>query len=189
MTIEKGKEWGRVVNDHGGGEPLNADMCAELGLDLASTGSNSAGPWRELPLDLLRVALTLASGDVITFTTATHVVAGSRMRGRYSIVSSTSFVRRRRMFARAHPNDGRLDWLELDQSMGVRQRILFFRRTRTETHLPHPDVRIGSADSYRANFERPLRVRSKVSRRNVISLSVEIIPDGSVVYVPVSHGQ
>ena len=29
--------------------------------------------------------------------------------------------------------------------MGVRQRILFFRRTRTETHLPHPDVRIGSS--------------------------------------------
>ena len=187
MTIEKGQEWGRVVAHHGGGEPLNPDLCAELGLEATTANTSSNGRWRELSIDLLRVEMTLASGEVITFTTPTHVVAGSRLRGRYCIVSSTSFVNRRRIFARAHPNDGRLDWLELDRPMALRQRILFFRRTRTETHLPHPQVRSGSSGDYDTTFDKPVRVRSKIDRRGVSSLRVEVIPDGSTVYVPLPH--
>lgn len=189
MTIEKGQEWGRIVAHHGGGEPLNPDLCAELGLDSSDTSPPSIGRWRELPIDLLRVEMTIESGEVITFTTPTHVVAGSRFRGRYCIVSSTSFVDRRRIFARAHPNDGRLDWLELDRPMALRQRILFFRRTRTETHLPHPQVRSGSSVEYHTTFDKPVRVRSKIGHRGVSSLRVHVVPDGSAVYIPLPHGE
>lgn len=184
MTIEKGQEWGRVVGHHGGGEALDADLRAELGLDPTDSSSQLIKNWLELPVDLLRVEMTHVSGEVITFTTPTHVVAGSRFRGQYCIVSSTSFVNRRRIFSRAHPNDGRLDWLEMDRAMTLRQRLLFFRRSRTESHLPHPHVCTGSSGTYAITFDKPVRVRSKIDRRGLVSLRIEVIPDGSAVYVP-----
>lgn len=184
MVIERGKEWGSVVDHLGQGEPLHDDLAAELGLSRRRAASRWAGPWRELPVDVLRVALTKKNGNVIEFTTSTNVVAGRRLWGHFCIASSTSFVNRRRVFSRAHPNDGRLDSLELNPAMSIRQRLLFFHRLRSEMHLPHPQATTTSRLTFETKFERPVRVRSQVNVRGVVALRITVIPDGSMVYVP-----
>jgi len=184
VPIERGKEWGRIVDSHGGGESLTPDLTEELGLGEIDARSGESSRWRELPVDLLRVEMTLRTGEIVDFVTPTCIVAGRRWNGRFCVVSSISFVERRRFFFRAHPNDGSLHWLEMDPKMSFRQRRLFFRRLRIDMHLPHPGIRSGSGDSFVATFDKPVRVRSSVSKRGVIALNVSVIPDGSVVYVP-----
>lgn len=190
MTIEKGKEWGRLVSQPRGGEPVVGDLARELGVEPISTTQRIVVAWRELPLDLLDVTCVLEGGSQSRFTTSTHVTCGRPWGGEYCIVSSTSFVAGRRIFDRAHPNDGRLDWLRFTQNMNLRQRLAFRRRTGVGTHLPHPDVHTGTGTYFEANFRRPVTVRAAhTAVRRVVSLSVTVVPDGSLTHIPAGDGE
>ena len=186
MTIEKGQEWGRVVRERTSGVPCVGDLAAEVGID--ENDDKPVDPpqsWRELPLDVLEVTLTIRGGAETCVDTHLGVIAGRKYLGNFLIASSLSFVSGRRMFTRAHPNDGRLDWLIISSSMPLRQRLAFFRRTRLGDHLPHPAVSSGSAVSFSHEFARPVSVR--VNGRaigGVTKIDVRVRPDGTHTYIP-----
>jgi len=185
MTIRPGEEWGRIVESTGLETPPTGDLAKELGLSQGDVASGVT--WRELPLDVLAVLYRLGDSTTGTLREVEWIEVGRRRFGKYFVAASTSFVRGRRMFARAHPNDGRFEWLLLDSSLGTRQRANFWRRTRTETHLPHPDIRTGTAVNHTVDFGRPktLRGASGTLVRGVVSVEVTVESDAAVAHLPV----
>ena len=185
MTIEKGKDWGRIVADRSGGEPIEGDLALEVGVEPDPDTWKRTSTWLELPLDVLDVTFTFTDGTSSRHSTTGSVVCGRSAWGEFCIVASTSFVKGRRIFDRAHPNDGRLDWLRFAPTMTFRQRLAFTRRTRLGTHLPHPDVKTGTGRTYETTFGRPVNAYIGEKRfRGVIALSVALIPDGTITHIP-----
>ena len=188
VTIEKGSEWGFVVEEVSGGVTPTGDLAREIGIPdrNSATLTNHSGPWRRLPLDSLIVSLTTSDGSVIHHETSGWMTIGHRYRGDFCVVSSLSFVDGRRLFSRAHPNDGRFDWLCLAGTMPIRQRLGFWQRTRTEAHLPHPLVQTGSATTFDRAFGHPVRVRFSdgVTHGRITDVGVRIHPDSSHTHIP-----
>ncbi len=188
MTIEKGAEWGFVVDEWAGGIAPTGDLAREIGIAVRedADASKHAGPWRRLPLDTLVVSLTTRESGVVQHETSGWLRVGSRYRGDFCIVSSLSFVDGRRLFSRSHPNDGRFEWLCLSRKMPVRQRISFWRRTHTETHLPHPLARTGSGTTFDLMFTRPVRATFSdgVVFERVMEIRVNIQPDSTHTHIP-----
>ncbi len=184
MTIKKGVNWGELVAAREDGLVARGDLARELGFVDGVTIESKQ--WLRLPLDLIDVVAVDEWGRRHERTFATWLEAGGLLRGEYCIVSSTSFVRRRRIFSRAHPNDGRLDWLVIEPSMSMRQRWGFRRRTRSETHLPHPLVDIGTGPTMSCKFSHPVTVRfeSSVPIKAVVELTAIIRPDATVTHIP-----
>jgi hypothetical protein len=111
---------------------------------------------------------------------------GRWFRGNHAIVSSTSFVAGRRIFSRAHPNDGRLDWLVIETGMTLRQRIDFRRRTRTESHVPHPFVTVGTGSQYHRAFSRPVVIRFEhgAPLPGIVEVTATVRPDAAATHIP-----
>lgn len=185
MTIEKGSEWGSVVAEMHDGVEARGDLARDLGVDPVGISAHT-GPWRRLPIDAVEITAKVATGDERVVTTCGWVRCGRRYLADLVIVSSTSFVDGRRLFSRAHPNDGRFDWLAIDASMPRRQRLTFWRRTRTETHLPHPLVRSGSGPTHTFTFNRPVTLVSSEGERiaKVSEVKARVIPDATATYIP-----
>lgn len=183
MTIEKGAEWGSVVAKRDEGVEPRGDLARDLGV---GDVSGHAGPWLRLPLDAIAARVVCADGSEHRVTTTGWVWCGHRLRGDLVIVSSTAFVDGRRIFSRAHPNDGRLDWMRIEPTMPIRQRMSFWRRTRTETHLPHPLVRTGAGKDHEFTFGRPKNlITSDGDRlRGVVDLEVRVVPDATTTHIP-----
>ena len=59
---------------------------------------------------------------------------------------------------RAHPGDGILDVVEVAETMTLRQRLMARRRSRTGSHLPHPEISTTRARDLRRSFDEPLLV-------------------------------
>ena len=187
MTIGKGADWGEVVSACDGGILPTGDLAIELGVN--NREATHVGPWLRLPLDLMTVVAVDTQGQRHEHASPTWAIAGSRTRGDYFIVSSTSFVGGRRVFSRAHPNDGRLDWLAIEPGMTLRQRMAFHRRTRTETHLPHPFVRVGTGSTVYRSFARPVRIRFESGGPidNVVEVNVTVRADATFTHIPTSY--
>lgn len=185
MTIEKGADWGEPTEVRSGGIEASGDLAREIGLD-ASPLPGVVRSWLRLPIDVLEVTLVRRDGDAATHGTPTWVVLGSRFTGPFCVVSSTSFVGGRRMFSRAHPNDGRFDWLVFEPGFGGRERFAFWRRLRTELHLPHPRVTTGSGTTFERTWTRPLTARFESGEqvRGVTGLRVVIRPDADWTHLP-----
>lgn len=187
MTIGKGADWGEVVATRDGGIFVKGDLARELGVN--DRDAMHHGPWLRLPIDMIAVEAVDSRGRHHERAIATWLTAGSRLRGDFFIVSSTSFVGGRRIFSRAHPNDGRLDWLAIEPGMNLRQRMAFRRRTRTETHLPHPLVGVGTGSTVSRSFANPVRVRfeSGESIRNVVELRATVRADATFTHIATSY--
>lgn len=185
MTIEKSRDWGESVGAREGGIVVSGDLARELG---SSHGTGHEGRWLRLPLDLVAIEAIDEHGRRHLRSVATWVTAGSRLRGDYLIVSSTSFVGGRRIFSRAHPNDGRLDWLAIEPGMSLRQRLAFHRRTRSETHLPHPCVRIGTGSGVSRAFTHPVKLRFEAGEPiiGVVELNAQIRADATHTHIPIA---
>lgn len=183
MTIDKGADWGDVVANRLGGVEASDDLARDLGV---SKGPGHLGRWLRLPLDRIDVRVTLADGSTRQLSSLSWVAAGRELRGEFLVVASTAHVVGRRLFSRAHPNDGRLDWLTIGRDMRMRQRLAFWRRTRTETHLPHPKVRTGSGARFDFTFAHDVRIRSAEgeSVRGVVELHAWIVPDAAHTHIP-----
>lgn len=183
MTIEKGVEWGTVVATRDDGVEPRGDLARDLGI---GDVSSHVGHWRRLPLDGIEITVWCANGEERIVSTTSWVRCGRRLSSDLVVVSSTAFVDRRRLFSRAHPNDGRFDWIAIDASMPLRQRWTFWRRTRTETHLPHPLVRSGSGDIRSFSLSRPGTLVSAEGERirRVVRLEARIVPDATATHIP-----
>lgn len=174
--IEKGQAWGerrivptgmRVVGDdlalhewvvthRQQGRPIGE--VAIGGGDLARTVAGGARIGHEAtyaPLDVVHLA---ADGDDVTWA-ATHVVARrSWWRGEVLLAMNAEHLGDYDVAPRAHPNDGLLDIVRVDPSMGWRARRQARQRARLGTHLPHPQLTVSRRATHSVRFARPLVV-------------------------------
>lgn len=195
MTIRKGEEWGRAVERPADLVAFGSDR--ELALDLAggrdrhrtvtagdlhrSVGSpTERSLMQELPIDVLDVDV-----DGVGHLAVAHVIVrASWWRGAVVAALNVDHVGDWDVAPRAHPNDGRLDVVEVDSSMSLRQRWQARSRLPHGTHLPHPAIAVRSASEVAWTFEPPLPVWLDGERLTPArSVSVRIRPDAATILV------
>lgn len=205
MTVQKGEAWGRAgpLPDDGvmvasdaearrvveqarrAGRPaptlglLGGDLCRTLGGrgDEARLRSAEA---RLLPVDLGAV---LIDGRLHWF--VAHLIARrSWWSGRIVAAMNAQFVGSWDVAPRSHPNDGRLDTLDVDPSFGAGDRFKALRRMPTGSHVPHPAIRQRRVDAAQFELERPTPVwLDGVRIGPARQLSVRVEPDALVCVV------
>ena len=181
MTIRKGEPWGTVVpvppelpvfdNERqaanlveralGSGSPETVSVGLREG-DMARTmGGGTAqrflGEVVCAPVDVLRVTL-----DGVVHHALAHVVlrrAGwlGWSQGRVVMAMNAQYFGHFDVAPRSHPNDGRVDVVDVSPAMSVRARLQARQRARSGTHLPHPDIAVSSVPRWQVSVERPLR--------------------------------
>lgn len=209
MTIEKGVPWGERVAPPAD-TPTFTD-CAALGAHLRTIPTfNSPNNIRQphefvlhdvsfrsllgidhedngnairIPIDVLEVSFVLERGEDQAVA-LDHVMLGGRLLwDELVLVSNTGFWRSRRIAPRAHPNDGRADVVTVSARMGIRQRLLAWRRARWGTHLPHPAINIEQHAQYHWSGAPRLLTIDGAHRGIVTSVHVRVVADALVVYV------
>lgn len=201
MTIRKGEPWGEacavpegllVVDDDKaagewlrGADGLPTEPLGLRGGDLARTMGGGAqgrfdGIVTRAPIDLLRVRL-----DGTETLALSHVVLRDRLwTGRVTLLMNAQFLGRRDVAPRSHPNDGRLDALEVDAAMPWRDRLQAVRRSVSGTHLPHPRLVSRQASHWEMVFDRPISCWLDGERWGTVSdVQVDVLPDALVVLV------
>lgn len=201
MTIRKGEDWGTVGplaqgapvvdSDRAVGEWLSthASHSVEVGLvggDLARTVGARSSPAEvttgeartRLPTD---VGMVTIDGRSEPF--AAHVVLRRRFwLGRIVIAANAAFIGPWNVSPRSHPNDGRLEIIEVELSMGDKWKAR--SRLPSGTHLPHPGIRIRSVRS--AELEVPTGAHAyidgvRVGRPSQVAVAVE--PDALTIVI------
>jgi len=133
----------------------------------------------EVPIDALRISITFKNASAQTLIAASHVMVGNWLRGRLVCVSNGGFIGALNVSPRAHPNDGFLDLMTIDPSMGIQQRLRARKKSVLGTHTPHPLVETGRARSFAFSCQsrsEPLRVDGRrISSWSAVQ--VEIMPD------------
>ncbi|MGE0881848.1 MAG: diacylglycerol kinase family protein [Acidimicrobiia bacterium] len=179
MTIAKGQPWGRTGPVPDSSVMVRSDQAAAaaiaaarrdgeavpviglLGGDLCKTVGGT-GDERRLARDdavLLPCDLGLALLDGKHHMFVAHLVVRDRWwRGRIVAVMNAQWMGDWDVAPRSHPNDGRLDILDVAKEMPLLQRSKARRRLVTGTHVPHPDVGVRQAVAETFVFERPLDV-------------------------------
>jgi diacylglycerol kinase family enzyme len=91
---------------------------------------------------------------------------------------NAQFVRDWDVAPRSHPNDGRLDVVEVAGSMSVRDRWQARRRLATGTHVPHPDIVVRQLPAWQATLPDNTQVWLDGLPMGVVrNLSVRVEPD------------
>lgn len=208
MTIKPGQAWGRPVprpadlvvvcsdielasaisQERGSSIGVGGgDLARTLGVTSASAGTLTTRPTvNEYLIDLLEVRL---DGTEEPLVACAHVVArspwssGHWLRGRILAVMNAEFIGDWDIAPRGHPNDGRVEVVEVDASMSARERLSARQRLPTGTHVPHPSVATRSVRSGSWQFERPLDVVIDGRRAGRAStLSIDVLADAATVY-------
>ena len=207
MTIEKGKPWGRPRAELAGPPPGTAasDAAARavverarranepvppvvlLGGDLARTVGGGADPAHAAGVDAMALPCDIASVllDGRQHWFVAHLVARrSWWHGRVYAAMNAQFVGRWDVAPRSHPNDGRLDVVDVAPAMRRRDRLAARRRLPTGTHVPHPAVRTERTAAAQVTFDPPLRVwLDGVDVGEVRNVSLRVEPDALTVIV------
>jgi hypothetical protein len=208
MTIKPGQAWGHPVPrppelvvvrsdvelaeamSQERGSPIGVgggDLARTLGVTSASAGTLASRPTvNEYTIDLLEVRLDGAAEPILA---CAHVVArspwggGHWLRGRILVVMNAEFIGDWDIAPRGHPNDGRIEVVDVDASMSTRERLAARRRLPTGTHVPHPSITTRSMKTGSWQFERPLDVivdGRRVARAS--RLSIDVLADAATVY-------
>jgi len=196
VTIRRGEAWGEAVDVPDGLIVARSDVelhaavggPVPIGLgggDLARTVAGGsadqfAGGATRLSLDLVRVA---ADGEA-TWSAAHVVCRRSWWRGEVVLAMTAQFLDGRDVAPRSHPNDGKVDVLRVDRAMPARARWQAARRSRTGTHLPHPQLAMSQVTQLEVAFERPLHVWVDGRRwRTASAVTLTVEPDAYTAYV------
>lgn len=131
---------------------VSGDIHRSLGAPVAERATSA------VTLDLIECRV-----DGRLYRAAAHVVA--RRPGRWGwwrgpivMVMVSGHLGRFEPAPRAHPGDGLLDVIEVSGSMNLRQRVMARRRSRTGSHLPHPDISTTRVRDLRRSFDEPLTI-------------------------------
>ena len=178
MPIRKGEAWGDtgpapagmvtvgsdadlhalVTRSRQSGRPL--PTVGLLGGDLMRCVGGSGDPARfagdvaVLPVDVVRVETPGATGWFVT-----HLVARrSWWRGELTALMNGQYLGTWDVAPRAHPGDGRIDVVQVDPAMGVRDRRTARRRLPLGAHLPHPHITVRQASTVNLEWNRPTRL-------------------------------
>jgi hypothetical protein len=194
MTMKRGEQWGvtttRTSDDvmvKGDNELVSSsthDRIMITGGDIARSLGNPSTPLVgssciEVPIDALRVVITLKDGTTHTTIAASHVIIGSWLRGRLICVSNGGFIGSKNVSPRAHPNDGFFDVMSLDETMGLQQRLLARHKSILGTHTPHPLIK-SSRNRSIEHFSNHRSEHLHIDGRRIRSwtcVQVEIVPD------------
>jgi hypothetical protein len=203
VTIERNRPWGEpgalaageiVVRTDGelravvdaarrAGSPLpvvgllGGDLCRTLGGRGDESRLRTADAMR-FPIDVVMAEL---DGERHWF--VAHLLARrSWWRGRLLAVMNAEFVGVWDVAPRAHPNDGAVDLLDADPSLGDRWKAR--RRLATGAHIPHPSI----AQSRAQQFETTLAPGTRVwldgdALGEVRQLRIIVEPDALAVVV------
>jgi hypothetical protein len=192
--IKRGEQWGvpttcttadiLVNGDHGLAMSSIDDRLIVKGGDIAHCLGDPMQPavgdsCLEVPIDAIRVSITLRNGITHTKIAASHVMIGGWLRGRLICLSNGGFIGPRNVSPRAHPNDGFVDVMSLDSSMDLRQRLRARHKSILGTHTPHPLVeagRVRSIEFSSLSRTEALRIDGRRIRRWT-SVQIEIVPD------------
>lgn len=204
MTIERGQEWGHqamvpvgireafddrelvsLVTVGTSVVPRGGDLALTIGVSSTPSEGTMA---RVLDIDLLSVELT--HGDrTVSIDAVAHVVlrrrrmVGGPWRGEVVALMNAQYLRGRDVAPRGHPNDGRFEAVEVDSSMGFRQRMLAWRRTQTGRHLPHAQISVRSVKEWSSSSGGVVVQVDGVRWGVADSVMVRIRPDAASVWV------
>jgi hypothetical protein len=199
MAVEKGKAWGREVPRPA--DLVTVDSDADLaGLvanrdhppvsvtagDLHRTvgGHRSADTMRCVQVDLLRVELDGVEAVAVAQVLARRSGWLRWWWGSLLAVCNAEHHRDWDLAPRAHPNDGRMDVLEVASAMSARDRWQAWRRLRTGTHLPHPDIGVSRPAQGEWEFAAPMDVWVDGQRhRRIRHLRVTVEPDAFELHI------
>jgi hypothetical protein len=208
VTIRRGEDWGRT-----GPAPADLEWCDDdaavanayrngvrsigvRGGDLARTlgvGPETSADVEatvSFPIDVVE----LTASDGRRTAAAAHVVVRRRRRGWWRgpilVVMNAQYIGRADVAPRGHPNDGRVDVLEVDAAMSIRQRIMAARRLPIGTHVPHPLVRTRSLTTT-SFVVSPSSMVDVDGRRWIdgtssdeITVTIDVVPDALQVWIP-----
>lgn len=198
MTIQRGQPWGTPIQrpTHLPRAESDAELASWVAHDPGGRYGVAAGDLHRslgappdraemqlLPLDAFEVSFDGRSTIGVA-----HLVArrGSRLgwlQGPLLVVMNADHLGTWSVAPRAHPNDGRLDVVEVASSMSVRDRLQARSRLSHGTHLPHPDITVRTVTDAAWEFARPMQL--SVDGRHVgriRRLAVRILPDHFAVH-------
>ncbi len=201
MTIRPGEDWGKsatsapsnavvgysdseVASSIAAGKPVivrGGSLHSSLG---APAGQ---GVTRQMMIDAIDVR-RIDNGERLGLAIANVLIRRRRifgvLGGRAILVSNCGEFEGVIACPRAHPNDGRLDRLDVDHVMSLRQRRLAWRRAASGSHLPHPQLTASVGEHFElavhSNEEIVLDGRSKRVTGGVI---MSVIPDAGEIFI------
>lgn len=200
MTIRTGEPWGSetdrpadlriarsdaelaawVADDPDGSYGVDGgDLHRTVGAPL-HTGASPAARVHRLPIDVLDVVADGSHHLAI----AHVVVRRGWWRGPLSFVGNVGLLGTWNVAPRAHPNDGRLDVVDVDASMRVRDRREAHRRLPTGTHVPHPAISVRRATEW--TWAGPDGAHVWIDGVDVgprSTITVRIVPDAAAVMI------
>ena len=195
MTIRKGEPWGVAVDRPA--DLIVVDSDAALARALVAGDDRPVGPsggdlhrslgsprprrrMQRLPVDLLRCRIDEREAVAVA-----HVVIRSGWwRGPIIAAMNVDHVGRWNVAPRAHPNDGRVDVIEVASTMTVRQRWQARGRLPAGTHVPHPAIATSAVRLRTWQFDREMTVWvDGVHSGSARTLTVEVVPDAGEVFV------
>lgn len=194
MTIKPGEDWGELVDPPAGMVVVGDDAALAahisagderpvqvVGGDLAAClGAPAQGSTvRRVPIDVLRVV-----ADGVEHLAVAHVIVRrSWWRGPLHAALNVERVGTWDVAPRAHPNDGRLDVVEVAATMRWRERWEARRRLPTGTHVPHPSITVRRAAEVTWTFDAPRTLwLDGRSLGGVRSVRVSVQPDAAVIH-------
>ncbi|MEY2553796.1 MAG: hypothetical protein QOC57_1656 [Ilumatobacteraceae bacterium] len=202
MTIRKGDSWGepavcpddvrvvstdRELRDWVVWHRVRSEAIGDIGVaagDLARTcgGGGAAHPCSaRVKVDVMRVTLD----DREPTWGVAHVVARrSWLAGELGMVMNAEFLGVYDVAPRSHPNDGKLDVLRVDRSMGWRDRLRARQRAQLGNHLPHPHLLSRQLAEIELEFDQPVVVwvdGVRLGAANRVHVCDE--PDAMTIYV------
>lgn len=199
MTIRPGEPWGQTVAMPADAIVVQSDVALAdaiarreprpiliRGGDLYATLGAPSATTEATLVSIDTIGVRADDRDLMA---VSHVVArgaGRRgwWRGPLVAVMNVDHLGPWDVAPRAHPNDGRLNVVEVAASMSARKRWQAARRLPTGTHVPHPSIAMRTAAAAQFDFDRPLALWLDGERRgSVRSLTAIVMADAATVYV------
>jgi hypothetical protein len=98
------------------------------------------------------------------------------------ILSNSGILRNRDVLPRAHPNDGFMDVLEIDPKITLRQRALAWHRSKTGSHLPHPQLLVSRSIDFQWSGRPSRMIADGVTYKGVVWFRCKVLADAMSIY-------
>jgi len=164
---------------------IQGSIAQALGITSNVSESNARALVTHVLIDLLQVEFgTIDTQDK----PSSIVVAGSIVLKHHTllkthlVISNSGIVRGRDVLPRAHPNDGYIDVLEIDEAITTRQRLSAWRRAATGSHLPHPQLRASRSTEFEWSGRASRMVADDVTFAGVVWLRCKVLTDATSLY-------
>ena len=164
---------------------IQGSIAQALGITSNDSSINTRTMVTHVLIDLLQVEF----GTTDTQNKPTSiVVAGSillqhrTLLKTHLILSNSGIVRGRDVLPRAHPNDGYVDVLNIDEAITTRQRLFAWRRAQTGSHLPHPQLRASRSTEFEWSGRASRMMADDVTFAGVVWLRCKVLTDATSLY-------